>query len=82
MIAGLLQGGPASKLRDKLRPGDWLRSIDGQQVRLTIRFYPHLGIIKGGKYGGHFKNKGDWQCSIDEELPYFLPCMLDPLQNK
>jgi hypothetical protein len=32
LIAGLLAGGPASKLRDKLRPGDWLRSIDGQQV--------------------------------------------------
>ncbi len=32
MIAGLVAGGPASKLRDKLRPGDWLRSIDGQQV--------------------------------------------------
>jgi hypothetical protein len=33
VIAGLRPGGPASKLSDKLRPGDWLRSIDGQQVR-------------------------------------------------
>ena len=32
IIAGFLTDGPAIKLQDKLRVGDWIRSIDGHQV--------------------------------------------------
>ena len=32
IIAGFLTDGPAIKLQDKLRIGDWIRSIDGHQV--------------------------------------------------
>ena len=34
IIAGFLTDGPAIKQHDKLKIGDWLRSIDGQQVTL------------------------------------------------
>ena len=34
IIAGFLTDGPAIKHHDKLRIGDWLRTIDGQQVSL------------------------------------------------
>ena len=33
IIAGFLTDGPAIKQQDKLRVGDWIRSIDGHQVR-------------------------------------------------
>ena len=33
IIAGFLTDGPAIKQQDKLRIGDWIRSIDGHQVR-------------------------------------------------
>ena len=32
IIAGFRPGAPAIKLFDKLRIGDWIRSIDGLQV--------------------------------------------------
>ena len=33
IIAGFITDGPAIKQHDKLKIGDWLRTIDGQQVR-------------------------------------------------
>ena len=36
VVAGYLTDGPAIKISDKLRIGDVIRLVDGQQVNLTI----------------------------------------------
>ena len=51
IIAGFLTDGPAIKQHDKLKIGDWLRSIDGQQVTLD-----NLGSVLS-RYGSSCKVK-------------------------
>ena len=50
IIAGFLTDGPAIKLQDKLRVGDWIRSIDGHQVRQDI-----IDLMNSYKLSFYFK---------------------------
>ena len=38
VISGFIPGGPAAKLKNTLKIGDWIRSIDGQQVENAYTF--------------------------------------------
>ena len=67
IIAGFLTDGPAIKQQDKLRIGDWIRSIDGHQVRPQSKLCSFYLLDITGHAGQHRLSAGQVQLLVQGE---------------